>query len=62
MPRLADQIALPGAFTADFTEVRALLRKDRSYEEAARLLEPYQQVQQPDPPRAPPCGRSPSGH
>jgi uncharacterized protein YecE (DUF72 family) len=49
MPRLADQIALPGAFTAAFAVVRALLQKDRPYEEAVRLFEPYQQVRQPDP-------------
>jgi uncharacterized protein YecE (DUF72 family) len=49
MPRLADQIALPGAFTADFAVVRALLQKDRSYEQAVRLFEPYREVQQPDP-------------
>src|SRR5262249_39804148 len=49
MPRLADQIVLPGAFTADFAVVRALLQKDRSYEQAVRLFEPYREVQQPDP-------------
>jgi uncharacterized protein YecE (DUF72 family) len=49
MPRLADQITLPGAFTADFAVVRALLPKDRPYEEAVRLFEPYREVRQPGP-------------
>jgi hypothetical protein len=49
MPTLADQIALPGAFTTDFTVVRALLQKGRSYEQAVKLFEPYREVQQPDP-------------
>src|ERR1043166_1935585 len=34
MPTLAEQAAMPGAFTADFTVVRALLRKGRTYEQA----------------------------
>ena len=49
MPTLADQIALPGAFTADFTVVRALLQKGRAYEQAVKLFEPYREVRQPDP-------------
>jgi uncharacterized protein YecE (DUF72 family) len=48
MPLVADQIAIPEAFTADFSVVRALLRKDRSYEKAVSLFEPYREVQQPD--------------
>ena len=32
MPELLDQIDMPGAFTADFTVVRALLKKGRAYE------------------------------
>ena len=34
MPALDEQAQLPGAFTADFAVVRALLRKGRSYEQA----------------------------
>jgi uncharacterized protein YecE (DUF72 family) len=49
MPTIAEQIAMPGAFTADFTVVRALLQKGRSYDEAVTLFEPYEKVQQPDP-------------
>lgn len=48
MPRLADQIALDRAFTADFTVVRALLPKGRTYERAVQELEPYTEIQQPD--------------
>jgi uncharacterized protein YecE (DUF72 family) len=50
MPRLADQIAMPDAFTADFTVARALLQKGRTYEQAVKLFEPYREIQQPDPP------------
>jgi uncharacterized protein YecE (DUF72 family) len=49
MPTVAEQIALPGAFTADFSVVRALLQKGRTYEQAVSLFEPYQEIQQPDP-------------
>ncbi|MCS7024128.1 MAG: DUF72 domain-containing protein [Bryobacteraceae bacterium] len=49
MPELSVQLSLPGAFTTDFTLVRALLRKGRSYEEAVRRFEPYNQVQDPNP-------------
>jgi uncharacterized protein YecE (DUF72 family) len=49
MPRLVDQISIPEAFTADFTVVRALLQKDRGYEQAVRMFEPYQQLLQADP-------------
>ncbi len=48
MPTLAAQIELPGAFTANFTVVRALLQKDRSYEQAVAMFEPYREVRQPD--------------
>lgn len=49
MPRIADQITLADAFTADFTVVRALLPKGRTYERAVEELAPYQEIQQPDP-------------
>ncbi len=48
MPLVADQIAIPEAFGADFCVVRALLRKDRSYEKAVSMFEPYREVQEPD--------------
>jgi uncharacterized protein YecE (DUF72 family) len=48
MPRIADQIALAHAFTADFAVVRALLPKGRTYERAVEELAPYQKIQQPD--------------
>jgi uncharacterized protein YecE (DUF72 family) len=40
MPSLDDQARLPEAFSADFTVVRALLRKGRNYEDAVKALEP----------------------
>ncbi len=48
MPTLSDQVRLPGAFTADFTVVRALLRKGRNYEDAVKTFEPYREIQEPD--------------
>jgi uncharacterized protein YecE (DUF72 family) len=50
MPTLGDQSALPGAFTADFAVVRALLQRGRGYEQAVSLFEPYREVRHPDPP------------
>lgn len=48
MPALAEQVSMPEAFTADFTVVRALLRRGRSYEQAVSMFEPYREVQDPD--------------
>ncbi len=48
MPEMLDQIAMPGAFTADFTVVRALLKKGRAYEQAVQAFEPYKQIQEPN--------------
>lgn len=49
MPALDQQAARPEAYTADFTVVRALLRKDRPYEMAVRMFEPYRSIQEPVP-------------
>jgi uncharacterized protein YecE (DUF72 family) len=49
MPPLADQLELPGAFTADFTVVRALLRAGRTYEQAVDRFSPYRGIGEPDP-------------
>lgn len=49
MPPLAEQIAIPAAFTADFTVVRALLREGRAYEQAVEQLSPYDQVKDENP-------------
>ena len=48
MPTLEDQVQLPDAYTADFTVVRALLRKGRPYEQAVKSFEPYREVQEPN--------------
>jgi uncharacterized protein YecE (DUF72 family) len=49
MPPLAEHIAIPGIFTADFTVVRALLRAGRAYEQAVEELSPYDQVRDENP-------------
>ena len=48
MPVLSDQVQLPGAFTADFTVVRALLARGRNYEQAVKKFEPYRETQEPN--------------
>lgn len=50
MPPLAEQAEMPGAFTTDFTVVRALLRPGRTYEQAVARFSPYRAVGEPDPP------------
>jgi uncharacterized protein YecE (DUF72 family) len=49
MPDLAAQAELPGAFTADFTVIRALLQPGRTYEQAVTRFKPYRSLQDPDP-------------
>ena len=50
MPELGAQIAVPEAFTADFTVTRALLKRGRDYENAVSLFQPYDRIQEPNPP------------
>lgn len=50
MPSLDAQVDTPDSFTADFSVVRALLPKGRKYEDAVKALQPYERIQQPDPP------------
>jgi uncharacterized protein YecE (DUF72 family) len=50
MPELSAQAEMPGVFTADFTVVRALLSKGRTYERAVQAFEPYRLVQEPNQP------------
>jgi hypothetical protein len=40
-------VALPEAFTADFTVVSALLQRGRPYEKAVQTFEPYREIQEP---------------
>jgi uncharacterized protein YecE (DUF72 family) len=47
MPSLEEQAQLPGVLTADFTVVRALLRKGRPYDKAVETFEPYDRIQEP---------------
>ncbi len=49
MPTLSQQMAIPDAFTTDFTVVRALLRQGRAYEDAVASLEPYDKIQDENP-------------
>jgi uncharacterized protein YecE (DUF72 family) len=49
MPSLREQMAMPGAFTTDFTVVRALLREGRTYEHAVEQFSPYDKVQDENP-------------
>ena len=49
MPPLQEQIALPDAFTTDFTVVRALLREGRPYEQAVEKFSPYREATDPNP-------------
>ncbi len=49
MPDLSTQIRLPGAYSTDFTVVRALLKPGRPYEQAVEKFSPYERVQEPYP-------------
>lgn len=49
MPPIWEQIAIPNAFTADFTVARALLRPGRAYEEAVKIFSPYDQIRDENP-------------
>ncbi len=48
MPAMSDQILLPGAFTANFTVARALLKAGRKYEQAVQQFAPYRTIQEPN--------------
>ena len=49
MPPIGEQMNIPGAFTADFTVARALLRPGRAYADAVRMFTPYDQVRDENP-------------
>lgn len=49
MPPLAEQMAMPNAFTADFTVARALLLPGRKYEEAVSRFQPYDRIREENP-------------
>jgi len=49
MPELGVQLRIPGAWTADFTVCRALLRRGRAYEQAVNLFSPYEETKDPNP-------------
>lgn len=49
MPELSVQTAIEDAYTADFTVVRALLRRGQAYEDAVEGYSPYDRIRQPYP-------------
>jgi uncharacterized protein YecE (DUF72 family) len=49
MPPIGAQLDLGWTFPADFTVARVLLKPGRKYEDAVKLFEPYQRVQEPVP-------------
>lgn len=49
MPEMHRQMKIPGAFTADFTVARALLRFGRAYEQAVESFRPYREIQDENP-------------
>ncbi|MDR3621120.1 MAG: DUF72 domain-containing protein [Paludisphaera borealis] len=49
MPEPLEQIDMPGAFTADFSVARALLKHGRPYAQAVERFSPYRSVQEPNP-------------
>jgi uncharacterized protein YecE (DUF72 family) len=46
MPEIGTQMRMPGAHTAGFSVVRALLRRGRNYEDAVKKLSPYRELQE----------------
>ena len=49
MPSIGMQLDLPGAVTAGFLVVRALLRPGRLYADAVDAFQPYDQIRDPNP-------------
>lgn len=49
MPPVTEQIAMPGAFTADFHVARFLLRPGRTYRQAVEKFQPYAETREPVP-------------
>jgi uncharacterized protein YecE (DUF72 family) len=49
MPELLEQIDMPGAFTADFSVARALLKHGVPYAKAVEAYSPYRSMQAPNP-------------
>lgn len=49
MPSVAEQLALAGSITTDFTAARLLLTPGRSYANAVESFSPYKEIQEPNP-------------
>ena len=50
MPPIGEQVELGWTFSANFTVARALLKPGRRYSDAVRQFQPYDRVQEPQPP------------
>lgn len=50
MPPIGEQAELGWTFSADFTVARALLKPGRRYSDAVKQFQPYDRVQEPQPP------------
>ena len=46
MPSIAEQLAMPGIETADFSVARFLLKPGRTYEQSVKLFEPYTETKE----------------
>ena len=49
MPPVDEQMAMPGAFTADFLAARFLLRPGRAYQQAVDSFQPYRETKEANP-------------
>ena len=49
MPPVEEQMAMPGAFTADFFAARFLLRPGRAYQQAVDHFQPYSETKEKNP-------------
>ena len=50
MPPIGEQVELGWTFSANFTVARALLKPGRRYSDAVKQFQPYDRVQEPQPP------------
>ena len=48
MPSIAEQIAIKGSDTADFSVSRFLLKPGRSYEDSVKAFQPYTEIKEPN--------------
>jgi hypothetical protein len=46
MPQIDEQLALPGSLTSDIIVTRALLKRERPYEQAVQAFSPYDRIRE----------------